>query len=160
MDHRDMIINALRDWIKQRPGLEFANYGDVSAYRSEMRSITRDRHDAETLLLAVSHANALTADALEAAFRGAFSGRLSVVWGRKGANGKFERCDRADADRLHLNYCTGQYWPTEYRRAACAVLASALWGYYRDHAPAPDGEAIRGHFRREFGARIQKRWFD
>lgn len=158
VNHRAMIINALRDWIKQRPGLEFGNYGDVRTYRAELRSIARDRRDAETLLTAVASNDDIGADALEAAFRGAFSGRLSAVWCRRDADGRLEKCERAGADRLCLDYCTGQYWPTEYRRAACAVLASALWEYHRDHATVPGD--IRAHFRREFGARTQRRWFD
>jgi hypothetical protein len=101
-----------------------------------------------------------------------------------------------------LDYCTGQYFPTEYRRAACAVLASALWSAKRDNMPAPRyvmgdgvtlatkaealayaeecrassdvilgmeerygekkqsaGDWIRAQFRREFGARIARRYF-
>ena len=44
------IIDALYSFATQRPGLEFGNYGDVRAYRSEMRSITKDLHDARLLL--------------------------------------------------------------------------------------------------------------
>ena len=41
MDTRkETIIACLRKFIAQRPGLEFANYGDVALYRAEMRSIT------------------------------------------------------------------------------------------------------------------------
>jgi hypothetical protein len=48
-------------------------------------------------------------------------------------------------DGKRLDYTTGQYWPTEYRRAAAAVLASALWSYWRDCVPAtPAGYAVIG----------------
>ena len=142
---RQTILDALYKWIHQRPGLDFGNYGDVAVYRSEVRSITRDLHDARLLLRAVE-LSSVSAETLEGAFR-AFSGRLT--W-----------------DGKHLDYCTGQYWPTEYRKAAAAVLASALWDHYRDDfaASAKNGEsagdAIRRNFRRQYGKRIQARWFD
>lgn len=43
---KTQICDALATWIRQRPGLEFGNYGDVSSYRSEMRSIAKDKRDA------------------------------------------------------------------------------------------------------------------
>lgn len=163
LTERDRIMAVLAAWIEQRPGLDFANYGDAAAYRSDSRSITRDLHDARTLLTAVRWRSGIDADALKAAFRDAYSGRLS--W---------------DAERGALSYCTGQYWPTEYRRAACAVLASALWHYTREHAMPKGvlvhnsetgetveryeglraGEWLRRYFRKEFGRTIQARWLD
>lgn len=157
LTERDRIMAALATWIRQRPGLDFANYGSVAAYRAESRSVTRDLRDAETLLAAVRRRSGIDADALKAAFRGAYSGRLS--W---------------DGERGALSYCTGQYWPTEYRRAACAVLASALWAWAREYAMPraarggdghdyhdgpPAGDWLRRHFRCEFGPRIARRWF-
>jgi hypothetical protein len=81
---------------------------------------------------------------------------------------------------VRLDYCTGQYFPTEYRKAACAVLSSALWGYVREHGMPSGmlahnsetgetfkrynglraGDWLRRHFRKEFGARMGARWFD
>src|SRR4051812_41010862 len=112
-----MIVAMLYTWIRQRPGLDFGNYGDWSNYRSESRRITRQLRDARELLRAVELAGGMTAEQLMEGFR-AFSGRLSI---EKRADGKWA-----------LDYCTGQYWPTEYRAAACAVLAAALWNYRRD----------------------------
>ena len=140
---REAILAALSAFIRQRPGLEFANYGDVSAYRSELRSITKDRHHAEELLAAVSWRSGIDAAALREAFR-AFSGRLS--W-----------------DGRRLDYCTGQYFPTEYRRAVCAVLSSALWDCWRDNAPADTaskGDYIRKTARRELSRAVAGRWFN
>jgi hypothetical protein len=37
------ILESLRRFARQRPGLEFGNYGDATAYRAELRSITH-RH--------------------------------------------------------------------------------------------------------------------
>lgn len=158
MDPRkETLLASLRAFARQRPGLEPANYGDASAYRAESRAITRDLHDVETLLAAVAWRDSITADRLVDAARGAYSGRLAVA---EPTPGKFE-----------VIYHTGQYFPTEYRRAVCAVLASALWDYARECMPEPKGDRdlydglragdwLRRYFRREFGARMQRRWFD
>lgn len=139
------LIDALSTWIHQRPGLEFGNYGESRAYRKELRQITKDLHDARQLLRAVE-SSSITADALLDAFR-AFSGRMQ--WTNR-----------------QLEYCTGQYWPTEYRKVVCAIAAQALWDHYRDDYSASatpgesPGDAIRRHFKRAYGRTIQQRWFD
>jgi hypothetical protein len=159
---KNELIQALRAWINQRPGLDFANYGDVTSYRAELRGITRQRADALQLLRAVELRDSITAEHILEAFPRAFMGRLEWKAGK-------------------LEYCEGQYWPTEYRAAACAVLASILWGYMRACMPAPadgdgnltsfryrlpsgkivsGGEWLRRHFRAEFGRGIASRWFN
>ena len=150
MDTRkETLIACLRKFIAQRPGLEFGNYGDVSAYRSEMRSITKDRHHAETMLASVAWRDSITADTILEASKHAFSGRLTITEPTPG--------------QFVLDYCTGQYWPTEYRRAVCSVLSSALWDYLRD-CVAPDapnkGDAIRKAASRELSRSIAQRWFN
>ena len=160
------ILQALARFIAQRPGLEFGNYGDAAAYRSEMRSITRARHIAEQLLSYVAIRDSITADRILAAARDRFSGRLSIT----------ERADGACV----IDYCAGQYFPTEYRKAAAAVLAGAIWDWLRDecmpaprdggnghtYVDTPDGEIIRpGDWlrraaRREFGRTIAARYFN
>jgi hypothetical protein len=130
-----------------------------------MAQVTRDRHDAETLLSHLEwQTTGIPEDKLRAAFR-AFSGRLTLT-------------DRPDG-KLAIDYCTGQYFPTEYRRAVCAVAAQALWDAKADNMPKGEtvhnsetgdtfqringlrpGDWLRREFRREFGARIQRRYFD
>lgn len=146
---KEQVINLLDAWIRQRPGLEYANYGDLSSYRAELRSITKDLHDARELLRAVEFSS-ITAPALVDAFR-AFSGRLQIE-PVKDKPGEYR-----------LDYCTGQYWPTEYRAAACAVLSRALWDYHRADYTADDdhiGDKLRAKFRRMFGKGLQSRWLD
>lgn len=169
---KQAIIDALSKFMHQRSGMDPHNYGDYASYRSEQRSVTRDLHHARTLLGAVSWRDSITADDLIAASKSAYSGRLTIV---------------EDSGRVRIEYCTGQYFPTEYRRAVCAVLAAALWDYTRDHAmPAPSGKVkrtvgkgafafeqehdsiegktpgdwLRSYFRKEFGRTIGNRWFD
>jgi hypothetical protein len=164
--NRDKIIALLRSFIKQRPGMDPRNYGDIASYRAESRGITQDRHDAEQLLRQVElMEQSIPEAALRAAFKDAFGGRLSLTDTPKG---------------LRLDYCTGQYFPTEYRRAVCAVLSSALWQAKRESIAdvgelmhnSETGETIRringmrhgdymrAQFKREFGQRIARRYFD
>jgi hypothetical protein len=56
-----------------------------------------------------------------------------------------------------VDYTTGQYFPTEYRNAACAVLAQAWRSYWRDCGY--DADRIRKAARATFGRGIASRWF-
>lgn len=177
---KQAIMTALDKFVGQRPGLEFGNYGDVKAYRSEMRSITRDRHDYNTLARAVERSDSITADDIIRASEGAFSGRLSIETSPRAVSPDYH----GPAEwRVSVNYVTGQYFPTEYRKAATAILASALWEHAREYVlPAvsydeemnevyticdggyplkhvPAGDWLRAYFRREFGRSIANRWF-
>lgn len=161
------IITALEAFINQRPGLEYGNYGEPRSYRAELRSIGKDLKHARELLRAVEH-SPITAEQLVAAFD-SFSGRLSIKEElthvvRNTPSGKIT----TEEMRVRLDYCTGQYWPTEYRRAVCAVCASALWYFKREELNAQTdnreygslGDEIRAYFRRSFGRGIQSRWFN
>lgn len=141
---RQNILSALSYFVKSRPGLEFANYGDVSAYRAELRGITKDRHHAEELLAAVGWRESIDADALMRAANSAFSGRLKITPTETGG--------------ARIEYCAGQYYPTEYRRAVCAVLSSALWDYWRANG-CETGDAIRKAAKRELSRGVASRYF-
>lgn len=143
------VMDSLWRWINQRPGLDPANYGygedGARAYRSEVRSIGRDLRHARELWWAVDGDDSITAEAIIAASKRAYCGRLTI---------------NPDAT---IDYCTGQYWPTEYRAAAAAVLAFVLWDNYRDSLPRDaerPGDLIRGYFVRRFGRTIARRWFE
>jgi hypothetical protein len=147
---KQTILSALRRFINSRPGLDFANYGDVKSYRSELRRISNDRHAALTLLNYVEHSS-LTADQLKAGFR------RRLTW-----------------DGKDFQYTTGQYYPVEYRAAAARALADAIWQSQRDYMPAHDenglytfaakklsaGDYLRRKFRALFGRSIQSRFFN
>jgi hypothetical protein len=142
---RENIIAALYRWIGQRPGLEFGNYGDAAAYRSELRSITKDGAEAKKMLRAVERSG-ITAEQLVAASKSAYSGRLTME--PRGESG------------VAIIYCTGQYWPTEYRAAVCAVLSSALWYHWREGMEGENlGERLQKMAAQEFGRGIAARWF-
>jgi hypothetical protein len=132
IDERAEILRLIGKWVAQRPGLEWCNYStgnwreSATAYRAESRAITRDLHDARALMSAIGWRD-IDANMLREGFR-AYSGRLSLE-------------DREG--RLSLSYCAGQYWPTEYRKAACAVLAAVLWSYWSQSMPAANGWRVR-----------------
>jgi len=141
MATKQTIIDALHQWINQRPGLEFGNYGDVSSYRAEMRSITRDLQHARAMVNYVAWHDSITAEMILDA---AGSGRLSIV---------------VKGDTVAINYVTGQYWPTEYRRAVCALMSSVIWAWLRENCEYKTGDDIRKAARRELGQSIANRWF-
>jgi hypothetical protein len=170
--YHDKTVAALEAFIHQRPNLEPGNYISSGwdeegrkAYRLEARRITRDLNDARMLLSQVT-GRTFTKAEWDIAFT-AYSGRLS--W-----------------DGTTLDYCIGQYWPTEYRASVCAVLAYLLWcdcrnrsinepfaGHYwpnaardwqkeTDWSDMSSGEHHRrlSHFRRLFGRGLVHRWFN
>lgn len=143
---KNILIDNLNKFIKQRPGLDFGNYGDIKSYRAELRGITKDYQDARELLAFVSLCNGITAigsgmsDIIAASTR-AFAGRLEI-----------------NEETGAISYTTGQYWPTEYRAAVCSVLAAAIWAYFRESGH-DTGDSIRKAARAEFGRGIAGRWF-
>lgn len=78
------------------------------------------------------------------ASKSAFSGRLTIT-----------KSDTGYAS----GYCTGQYWPTEYRNAACAVLAQSIVMHWRELQPELKWADIKRKAKQFFGIGIQKRWF-
>jgi len=139
-------VEKLVKFVNQRPGLDFVNYGDVSAYRAESREITNDKHDFfELLSLAQRRIEDFDAK-LEKELRNT-SGRLTL----EGEN---------------LQYITGQYFCTEYRPAANRVLVSLIWNEYRDEKNPDgsvvysDGHAIRKAIRRNLSRRVGRLYFN
>lgn len=134
-------------FVNQRPGLDFANYGEVKLYRSESREITRDRADFYELLGLASRRIPNLEEELTKLLS-TTSGRLEMKDGQ-------------------LTYCTGQYFPTEYRPAACRVLRDLIWASYRDEKEAntqnslyKDGHEIRKAIRRNLSRRVSKNYFN
>jgi hypothetical protein len=147
------LIETLHDWINQRPGLEPANYmrgwddtAGRSAYRSDARSITKDLHDARYLLDYIAIRDSITAERILEAAKHSFSGRLSIT---------------PKNDGFKVDYCIGQYWSMEYRKATAAVLSGAIWDWLREGLQkTDDADTIRKAARRELPASIARRWFN
>ena len=143
------ILSALRSFVSQRSGLDCRNYGDRDSLMGDYRPILRDGKTARRLLRQIELRDSITAENLAEACKRAFSGRVSLITRQDGS--------------VSVDYCTGQYFPTEYRAAVCAVCASVFWGYFRECVPAGEvnaGESIRKQAKREFGRAIAARWFN
>lgn len=139
--NKPTLIDALRAFIESRPGFEPCNYPTLRDYRADQRHATRQLHDARHLLAYVAVRDSITAEMLLAGLR---SGRLT--W------------DEASGQ---LDYCTGQYYPTEFRGAACRMLAGVIWDWMRDYCVPPPvtGERLRSAARRDLGG-LARRWLD
>lgn len=140
-------IETLYQFVNQRPGLEFCNYGERSIYFREMREITKDLHDFRELL---SYAR-LNIDDLNTKLRNKLettSDRLSI-----NDNGK-------------LQYITGQYFPTEYRPAANRILVNLIWEHVRsmknDNGTYlhETGHDIRAYMKKRLSRRCFKNYFN
>jgi hypothetical protein len=130
-------INLLTAFVNQRPGLDFCNYGDIKAYRQESREITADKHDFFELL--------------------GFAARIienleeKVKTELENTNGRLQLKDGK------LEYCTGQYFPTEYRPAASRILVSVIWNELRNTYET--GDQIRKAAKRNLSRRATKNYF-
>lgn len=128
-------IGKLVEFAAQNPGLEFGNYGQWDAYNQERASITRDWKRFLKALRAASDAGVTDADVITEGTR-AFSGRLewktsSTVW-----EGQTPNCTkREEPAEGHWEYTTGQYFPTEYRKAAATVLEYATRAHLQAQPP-------------------------
>ena len=136
------ICAMLRAFVAQRSGLDWRNYASdwrdnagMSALRSDRNRILQHGRDARALLAFVENSSI----PVEFLMRELETGRLTF-----------------DPARGELDYCTGQYFPVEYRAAVCRTLANAIWRFYRDNV-TPD---VRAFARDTFGRGIASRWFN
>jgi hypothetical protein len=139
---KQKIIDALYTFANKRPQLEYCNYGNHSSYLQESRAITKDLHHARALLRKVE-LSGISAEELLEASKEAFSGRLTIT--------------ATDNGVVKIDYCVGQYFPTEYRKAVASVCARALWNYWK--TDANDADRIRNTARREFPRAIARAYF-
>ena len=143
---KQAIINALYTFAHKRPQLEFNNYGDRQNYMRESRAITKDLHHARNLLRALELSQSITGEDIIRASEHAFSGRLSI--------------NVTDDGLVSIDYCTGQYFPTEYRKAVAAICASALWTFYRNECGYATADRIRQAAKRDFNSTIVRHYFN
>ena len=116
------ILDALEKFINQRPGLDPANYGchpeqlqySNQAQRIEARRAMRG--DAETIRKDGARARKALREARQYAEAGHGTEAMLVQ------SFKDAFSERLEWDGSRLSYCTGQYYPTEYRAAAASVL--------------------------------------
>lgn len=147
MNTTNTTTEKLVKFVNQRPGLDFSNYGDVTAYRSESREITADKHDFFELL-SLAQRRVENFEIKLTAYLNSTSGRLQLN------------------EKGQLEYCTGQYFPTEYRPAANNILRTLIWNSYSEEKNSnnepvyKDGHEIRKAIRRNLSRRIAKNYFN
>lgn len=160
-DVRTEICDTLARFIAQRPGLTPDYFADFRAYRASARKLQKDRHEAERLLAAVRADNSITAEDILAAAEG---GRLVINPNTRCVVYPHARFPEEET-RVSIDYHEGQMGQLEFRAAAANLLATllrrALNKKNKDTLP-PGGDwgtPARAHFRKVFGASMQKRWF-
>jgi hypothetical protein len=125
-------ICALIDFAAQNPGLDFGNYGNHAAYGAESRSISQDWRRVKAALAEAAAEGVTDADVIAEAPH-AFSGRLEWI---AEDNEQTMRGGGVITHRSGWYYTTGQYWPTEYRKAAASVLEAATSKVRQSRPPA------------------------
>jgi hypothetical protein len=107
-------LKMLASYAAKSPGLEFGDYcrgwqdkEGRAAYFRESRQITKELHRVR--------------DAIRQAYALDVSDDLLIECS-KGERLTLER----DGDNLKIDYCVGQYWPTEYRSAVARLLERAI----------------------------------
>ena len=120
-------LQVLAAFAAQNPGIDprdyFNSWGDeagIKAYRAECRAVARDLARVRRAMDLAVHMQVTEQQIMDACDR-AFSGRLQMQ-----RNGQI----------LKIDYCTGPYWPTEYRKAAACVLEEAAHISGREMAAA------------------------
>ena len=133
---KENILALARAFIEARPGFDWRNYhgAPVSIYRADYAIARRALHDGRALLRACA-LSGVTAATLADALTNA--SRLTLT-----------------ADGLEFTPC--QYWPTEYRAAACRALADALYRHYL--VDAADRAGALRTLRNVLGSRLVARW--
>lgn len=146
---KQTLVKMIRAFIAQRSGIDRREYqrdwrdtDGAAAFMADYRRILRDGRDARRLLEYVAARDGMTA--------------AQILDARSG-NGRLEFVHVGDG--LRLEYCAGQYFPTEYRAAACSMLAAIIWRYIGEDYPDDGAEEMRKAARRIFGRGIAGRWF-
>lgn len=136
------VLSALEAFINRRPALDWRDYGadenGRAAYRSELRSISKDKKRALAALDEAKGLNPAKPDLLADSFR-AFSGRLEWQPTETRTHHNSETGETRQVEWTgKLSYTAGQYFPTEYRKAAASVLetyVSAWKQWYASEHP-------------------------
>lgn len=136
------VTDQLINFVNQRPGLEFADYGDYKLYRKESREITNDLRDFNELLnLLIRFVGSDKTEFYLKDYLNHTSGRILLKENK-------------------LVYHTGQYFPTEFRPAACRVLANIIWYIVRETDENTTGNEIRAFMKRKVSRRVYRNYFN
>ena len=130
--------SMLRNFVNQRPGFDLCNYGGRNKYyRRDYNEALKDRNSFYELLGLASDRYGANLDEVLTKHLISTSGRLSLEGGA-------------------LQYITGQYFPTEYRAAACRALATIIWESYRGEKYEDGSDVYKDG--NEIRAAIKRNW--
>ena len=139
-------LDALDAFFYQRSGIEWRDYYSDWRDTDGMRAYRQDRYEhidkprkAYKVLRNLANMWGVISDDMVTASKQAFSGRLSFI---EGQNAAF--CNGEQG----ISYCTGQYFPTEYRHAAVSVLLRALKLAFERNAESYGEEVDYQDFKR------------
>lgn len=136
-------IEKLKAFVEQRPGFEFVNYGSMKYYKADYSKALKDKNSFYEILALAQ--NFVTYSELQETlfiYLKRNSGRLTLD------------------ENNNLQYCVGQYFPTEYRAAACRILAGLVWDIVRDQYPKFTGTEIRKFITKRLITKNSKLYFN
>ena len=113
------VLMALTVMAAKNPGLDPRDYGFdgqysspnwFSCYRGDSRRITKQLHDVTDAVESFYYLDGTDSDLIDAS-KSAYSGRLDIT---------------VTDGVIDLDYCSGQYYPTEYRQCIAAIINQAV----------------------------------
>ena len=127
------ILTLLDRLVATRPGLDSRDYDTLANYRRDCRQVARQRQDYLALR--------------------SLPGDVAPIL--TGSDGRLAYDTASDT----LRYTAGQYYPTEYRAAACRVLVQAFGKHCWQQAPGIPWADIRAKAAVTVGPGVARRWF-
>lgn len=143
---KDQILEALGKHIAQRSGIDCRDYCSSwsdkdgrAAFMQDYRGMLKDGKEARELMRYVSLKHSITADDI------------------------LKHCTKNDRlsyniEKNRFEYVTGQYFPTEYRSAACRLLVATIRSYYFEQGYK--WEEITKILKGDLGRGLFNRWFN
>lgn len=132
-------ISLLSQFVAQRPGFDLCNYASMKDYRHDYYRTLKYKKAYESLLIQAE--------------RMFYLEDLNTALGERLKNNSGRLTYKIDL--AELQYCTGQYFPVEYRYAAFSVLFYTVWDLTRNLLQEGKEEHITGH---EIRAYLNKRF--
>lgn len=136
-------LENLISFVNKAPGFCFHDYDSYKYYRKDYSESLKDKHSFFELLSLASR----LVDRAELQKR--------VYEYLKNNSGRLF-CD----DASKITYHVGQYFPTEYRAAACRILVSILWDIVRKQNPEFTGIEIRKYIKKRLSTKNSKLFFN
>lgn len=151
-------VEKIEKFVNQRSGIVFRDYAEngrdiegIKAFNSDYRQIINDRQDFYSILnLAIRRLTETKLNEMLTEVLTTRDGRLTM-----------------NKETGKLNYCEGQYFPTEYRKAAARIVANMVWASYRDEIEHntpnnvyKDANQMRAAIKKHVSRRVMNNYFN